>query len=75
MNKMELSALFRARGIDVRFPIVKLYCLEGSEMAESVRYKVTLLTEDELYLVNQGTYFRLYENLSPALLKSEGGRR
>ena len=44
-------------------------------MAESVRYKVTLLTEDELYLVNQGTYFRLYENLSPALLKSEGGRR
>jgi len=44
-------------------------------MAESVRYKVTLLTEDELYMFNQGTYFRLYENLSPIFLKSEGGRR
>ena len=43
-------------------------------MAESERYRVGPLMEDDLFLFNQGTYFRLYENLSAVFLKSEGAR-
>jgi 1,4-alpha-glucan branching enzyme len=41
-------------------------------MADPVRYGVSLLTEDDLYLFNQGTHFRLYEKLGAHPLQHEG---
>ncbi|MCJ7791653.1 MAG: 1,4-alpha-glucan branching enzyme, partial [Dehalococcoidia bacterium] len=34
--------------------------------------KVTLLTEDDLYLFNEGSHFRLYEKLGAHLLTTDG---
>ena len=44
-------------------------------MQESVLYDVTRLTEDDLYLFNEGSHFRLYEKLGshPVLREGEHG--
>jgi 1,4-alpha-glucan branching enzyme len=39
----------------------------------SVRYDVSLLTEDDLYLFNEGSHFRLYEKLGAHPLAVDGG--
>ncbi|MCX5907411.1 MAG: 1,4-alpha-glucan branching protein GlgB [Deltaproteobacteria bacterium] len=44
--------------------------MNGAE--ESVWYHITLLTEDDLYLFNQGSHFRLYHKLGAHLLNQEG---
>jgi 1,4-alpha-glucan branching enzyme len=36
---------------------------------EPVRYDVSLLTEDDLYMFNEGSHFRLYEKLGAHVLK------
>jgi 1,4-alpha-glucan branching enzyme len=37
-----------------------------------VRYDVSLLTEDDLYMFNEGSHFRLYEKMGAHLLKVNG---
>ncbi|MBM4332402.1 MAG: 1,4-alpha-glucan branching protein GlgB [Deltaproteobacteria bacterium] len=39
---------------------------------EEVIYHITLLSEDDLFLFNQGSHFRLYEKLGAHRLKREG---
>jgi len=41
-------------------------------MKHPVSYDVTLLTEDDLYLFNEGNHFRLYEKLGAHLLTVDG---
>jgi 1,4-alpha-glucan branching enzyme len=41
-------------------------------MAKKVRYDISLLSEDDLYLFNEGSHFRLYEKLGAHLLEAEG---
>ena len=36
-----------------------------------MRYDVTLLTDDDLHLFNEGTHYRLYEKLGSHLMKSD----
>ncbi|NQT48400.1 MAG: hypothetical protein HQ578_05440, partial [Chloroflexi bacterium] len=38
----------------------------------SVFYKIKHLTDDDLYLFNEGSHFRLYEKLGARLLTVEG---
>jgi 1,4-alpha-glucan branching enzyme len=42
------------------------------ESGNPVWYHVTLLTDDDLYLFNQGSHFRLYEKLGAHPLSAEG---
>jgi 1,4-alpha-glucan branching enzyme len=42
------------------------------ESGNPVRYHVSLLTDDDLYLFNQGSHFRLYEKLGAHPLSEEG---
>jgi 1,4-alpha-glucan branching enzyme len=42
-------------------------------MTNQVRYDVSLLTDDDLYLFNEGSHFRLYDKLGAHLLEVEGG--
>jgi 1,4-alpha-glucan branching enzyme len=37
-----------------------------------MRYDVTLLTDDDLHLFNEGTHYRLYEKLGAHLLRADG---
>ncbi|HVO85472.1 MAG TPA: 1,4-alpha-glucan branching protein GlgB, partial [Syntrophobacteria bacterium] len=37
-----------------------------------VRYDLSLLTDDDLYLFNEGNHFRLYEKLGAHLMSREG---
>jgi len=39
---------------------------------EPVRYDVGLLTDDDLYLFNQGSHFRLYDKLGAHLMTVDG---
>ncbi|MFH1124842.1 MAG: 1,4-alpha-glucan branching protein GlgB [Pseudomonadota bacterium] len=39
---------------------------------DPVLYDISLLTEDDLYLFNEGSHFRLYEKLGAHLLKHKG---
>ncbi|UCG14482.1 MAG: 1,4-alpha-glucan branching protein GlgB [Deltaproteobacteria bacterium] len=39
---------------------------------ESAHHDVTLLTDDDIYLFNEGSHFRLYEKLGSRLLRREG---
>jgi 1,4-alpha-glucan branching enzyme len=41
-------------------------------LAGPVRYNVSLLTEDDLYIFNEGNHFRLYEKLGAHVLKVNG---
>jgi 1,4-alpha-glucan branching enzyme len=41
-------------------------------MKNKVRYDISLLSEDDLYLFNEGSHFRLYEKLGAHLLEAEG---
>lgn len=41
-------------------------------MSEKVRYDVTLLSEDDVYLFNEGNHFRLYLKLGAHLLTANG---
>jgi len=38
----------------------------------AVRYDVSLVTDDDIYLFNEGSHFRMYEKLGPHLMSSEG---
>jgi len=40
--------------------------------ARSVHYDVSLLTEDDLYLFNEGSHFRLYEKLGAHPMETDG---
>ena len=42
------------------------------ETENAVWYNVTLLTDDDLFLFNQGSHFRLYEKLGAHPLQHEG---
>jgi 1,4-alpha-glucan branching enzyme len=41
-------------------------------MAKKVRYNISLLSEDDLYLFNEGSHFRLYDKLGAHQLEAEG---
>jgi 1,4-alpha-glucan branching enzyme len=41
--------------------------------AEQIRHDVTLLTDDDIYLFNEGTHFYLYEKLGAHLMKVKSG--
>lgn len=41
-------------------------------MKNKVRYDISLLREDDLYLFNEGSYFRLDAKLGAHLLEAEG---
>ncbi len=43
-----------------------------TESKELVHYDVSLLTDDDIYLFNEGSHFRLYEKLGSHLLTKEG---
>jgi hypothetical protein len=52
-------------------------CLKkGDEMKqesnEQVLYHISLLSDDDLYLFNQGSHFRLYEKLGAHPMRREG---
>ncbi len=47
----------------------------GSEQKASrgpVRYDVSLLTDDDLYLFNEGNHYRLYEKLGAHVVTRDG---
>jgi hypothetical protein len=44
----------------------------GTTMKNKVRYDISSLSEDDLYLFNEGSHFRLYEKLGAHLLEAEG---
>jgi len=46
--------------------------LSTQRARESVFYKIKHLTDDDLYLFNEGSHFRLYEKLGARLLTVEG---
>ncbi|MGA6926829.1 MAG: 1,4-alpha-glucan branching protein GlgB [Desulfosarcina sp.] len=46
---------------------------EGNRPDDSVDYEISLLSEDDIYLFNEGSHFRLYERLGAHIL-SAGGR-
>ena len=46
--------------------------LSTQKARESVFYKIKHLTDDDLYLFNEGSHFRLYEKLGARLLTVEG---
>lgn len=46
--------------------------MEEYKVAELVNYEVTLLTDEDLFLFNQGTHFRLYEKLGAHFLGRQG---
>jgi 1,4-alpha-glucan branching enzyme len=46
--------------------------LSTQKARESVFYKIKHLTDDDLYLFNEGSHFRLYEKLGAHLLTVEG---
>jgi len=48
--------------------------LKAKTGEQPVSQKVTLLTEDDLYLFNEGSHFRLYEKLGAHLLTTEDGQ-
>ena len=41
-------------------------------MTEPVRYDVSLLTADDLYLFNEGNHFRLYDKLGAHIMEADG---
>jgi 1,4-alpha-glucan branching enzyme len=45
---------------------------EGRTVAGNVRYDTTLLTDDDLYLFNEGSHYRLYEKLGAHPLSCDG---
>ncbi len=45
----------------------------GEAAASGVRHDVSLLTDDDLYLFNEGSHFRLYEKLGAHPMAGEGG--
>jgi len=44
--------------------------IQAGDQGQAVRYDVTLLTEDDIYLFNEGNHFRLYEKLGSHPLAS-----
>jgi 1,4-alpha-glucan branching enzyme len=42
--------------------------------AKKVLYDITLLTEEDLYLFNEGSHYRLYEKLGAHLMEAEGSQ-
>jgi 1,4-alpha-glucan branching enzyme len=46
--------------------------LQETPTVNSVRYDVSLLTDDDLHLLNEGTHYRLYDKLGAHLLKVDG---
>jgi 1,4-alpha-glucan branching enzyme len=44
----------------------------GIQMAETVFHDLSLLTEDDVYLFNEGSHFRLYEKMGAHLIEREG---
>jgi len=46
--------------------------VSAADAAGRVLYNLTRLTDDDLYLFNQGTHFRLYEKLGPYVTTHEG---
>ncbi len=40
---------------------------------QKVRYDISLITEHDLYLFNEGSHFRLYEKLGSHIVEREGG--
>ncbi len=48
---------------------------EPVPVADYVRYDVTLLTDDDLFLYNEGNHFRIYDKLGAQLIKSPEGVR
>ena len=45
--------------------------LKENANSQSVRYDYTLLTEDDIYLFNEGNHFRLYEKLGAHVVNEE----
>jgi 1,4-alpha-glucan branching enzyme len=41
-------------------------------MTDAIRYDISLLTADDLYLFNEGNHFRLYNKLGAHVLEHEG---
>ena len=41
-------------------------------MTDAIRYDISLLTADDLYLFNEGNHFRLYDKLGAHILEQEG---
>ena len=47
---------------------------QGGDHVGSVRYDVSLLSDDDLFIFNEGNHYRLYEKLGSHFLESGGAK-